>query len=156
MAAAVYTMMKELVRGEDLRWGTFMSQAFAYGFRTLAANPQIQPTMLDLERLFFDCDWRRTLLPQVTDPFLRSYWGNQVDRTSTRQFELTFGGALRRAARGRQAERPQRNANTREATPGNQTATSTPGERAGAVGRSGSRPAQRARNPRTRWSIAFG
>ena len=98
VAAAVYTMMKELVKGEDLHWGTSMSQAFAYGFRTLAANPQIQPTMLDLERLFFDRDWRQTLLTQVTDPFLRSYWSNQVDRTSTRQFELTFGGALRRMA----------------------------------------------------------
>ena len=98
MASAVYTMMKELVKGEDLHWGTSMSQAFAYGFRTLAANPQIKPTMLDLERLFFDRDWRQTLLPQVTDPFLRSYWSNQVDRTSTRQFELTFGGALRRMA----------------------------------------------------------
>ena len=98
VAAAVYTMMKELVRGEDLHWGTSMSQAFAYGFRTLAANPQIHPTMLDLERLFFDRDWRQTLLPQVTDPFLQSYWKNQVDRTSIRQFELTFGGALRRMA----------------------------------------------------------
>ena len=98
VAAAVYTMMKELVKGEDLRWGTSMSQAFAYGFRTLAANPQIKPSMLDLERQFFDRDWRQTLLPQVTDPFLRSYWGNQVDRTSTRQFELSFGGALRRMA----------------------------------------------------------
>ena len=78
--------------------GTSMSQAFAYGFRTLAANPQIKPSMLDLERLFFDRDWRETLLPQVSDPFLRSYWSNQVDRTSTRQFELTFGGALRRMA----------------------------------------------------------
>ena len=98
VASAVYTMMKELVKGEDLHWGTSMSQAFAYGFRTLAANPQIKPSMLDLERLFFDRDWRQTLLPQVTDPFLRSYWSNQVDRTSTRQFELTFGGALRRMA----------------------------------------------------------
>ena len=98
VAGAVYTMMKELVKGEDLHWGTSMSQAFAYGFRTLAANPQIKPSMLDLERLFFDRDWRQTLLPQVTDPFLRSYWHNQVDRTSTRQFELTFGGALRRMA----------------------------------------------------------
>ena len=98
VAGAVYTMMKELVKGEDLHWGTSMSQAFAYGFRTLAANPQIKPSMLDLERLFFDRDWRQTLLPQVTDPFLRSYWQNQVDRTSTRQFELTFGGALRRMA----------------------------------------------------------
>ena len=92
VAAAVYTMMKELVKGEDLHWGTSMSQAFAYGFRTLAANPQIKPSMLDLERLFFDRDWRQTLLPQVTDPFLRSYWSNQVDRVSQRQFELTFGG----------------------------------------------------------------
>ncbi|MCY3748924.1 MAG: type IV secretion system DNA-binding domain-containing protein [Chloroflexi bacterium] len=98
VAAAVYAMMKELVRGEDLHWGTSMSQAFMYGFRTLAANPQIQPTMLDLERLFFDRDWRQTLLPQVSDPFLQSYWKNQVDRTSIRQFELTFGGALRRMA----------------------------------------------------------
>ena len=98
VASAVYTMMKELVKGEDLHWGTSMSQAFAYGFRTLAANPQIKPSMLDLERLFFDRDWRQTLLPQVTDPFLRSYWANQVDRTSARQFELTFGGALRRMA----------------------------------------------------------
>ena len=65
---AVYTMMNELVKGEDLHWGTSMSQAFAYGFRTLAANPQIKPSMLDLERLFFDRDWRQTLLPQVTDP----------------------------------------------------------------------------------------
>ena len=98
VAAAVYAMMKELVRGEDLHWGTSMSQAFMYGFRTLAANPQIQPTMLDLERLFFDREWRQTLLPQVSDPFLQSYWKNQVDRTSIRQFELTFGGALRRMA----------------------------------------------------------
>ena len=98
VAAAVYTIMKELVKGEDLHRGTSMPQAFAYGFRTLAANPQIQPTMLDLERLFFDRDWRQTLLPQVTDPFLRSYWRWQVDRTSARQFELTFGGALRRMA----------------------------------------------------------
>ena len=98
VAAAVYTMMKELVKGEDLHWGTSMSQAFAYGFRTLAANPQIKPSMLDLERLFFDRDWRETLLPQVTDPFLRSYWSNQVDRVSQRQFEMTFGGALRRMA----------------------------------------------------------
>ena len=33
-----------------------MSQAFAYGFRTLADNPKIQPTMPDLERLFFSRD----------------------------------------------------------------------------------------------------
>ena len=98
MAAAVYAMMKELVKGEDFHWGTAMSQAFAYGFRTLAANPQIKPTMLDLERLFFDRDWRETLLPNVEDPFVRSYWRLQVDRTSPRQFELTFGGALRRLA----------------------------------------------------------
>ena len=39
VAAAVYKMMKELVRGEDLHWGTSMSQAFVYGLRTLAANP---------------------------------------------------------------------------------------------------------------------
>ncbi|MCY3958707.1 MAG: type IV secretion system DNA-binding domain-containing protein [Chloroflexi bacterium] len=98
VAASVYSMMKELVRGEDLHWGSSMSQAFMYGFRTLAANPQIHPTMLDLERLFFDRDWRQALLPQVTDPFLQSYWEHQVDRTSSRQFEFTFGGALRRMA----------------------------------------------------------
>ena len=88
-----------------MRWGTSASQVFAYGFRTLAANPQIQPTMLELERLFFDRDWRQTLLPQVTDPFLQSYRQNQVDRTSSRQFELTFGGALRRMAMLVQAPR---------------------------------------------------
>ena len=54
--------------------------------------------MLDLERLFFDRDWRQTLLLQVTDLFLQSYWRLQVDRTLIRQFELTFGGALRRMA----------------------------------------------------------
>ena len=54
--------------------------------------------MLDLEWLCFDRNWRETLLPQVTDPFLRSDWRLQVDRTSTWQFELTFGGALRRMA----------------------------------------------------------
>ena len=98
VAMAVYSMLRELVRGEDFLWGTSMSQAFAYGFRTLAANPQIKPTMLDLERLFIDRDWRESLVANVTDPFLRSYWRNQVDRISVRQFEMTFGGALRRMA----------------------------------------------------------
>ena len=98
VAMAVYSMLRELVRGEDFLWGTSMSQAFAYGFRTLAANPQIKPTMLDLERLFMDRDWREGLVANVTDPFLRSYWRNQVDRISVRQFEMTFGGALRRMA----------------------------------------------------------
>ena len=54
--------------------------------------------MLGLERLFFDCEWRQAMLPQVTDPFLQFYWQDQVDRTSIRQFELTVGGALRRMA----------------------------------------------------------
>ena len=98
VAMAVYSLLRELVRGEDFLWGTSMSQAFAYGFRTLAANPQIRPTMLDLERLFMDRDWREGLVANVTDPFLRSYWRNQVDRISVRQFEMTFGGALRRMA----------------------------------------------------------
>ena len=98
VAAAVYALMKELVKGEDFHWGTSMSQAFAYGFRTLAANPQVRPTMLDLERLFFDRAWRERLLPRVRDPFVRSYWRLQVDRVSARQFEMTFGGALRRLA----------------------------------------------------------
>ena len=98
VAMAVYSMVRELVRGEDFLWGTSMSQAFAFGFRTLAANPQVQPTMLDLERLFIDRDWREGLVANVTDPFVRSYWRNQVDRISVRQFELTFGGALRRLA----------------------------------------------------------
>ena len=98
VAMAVYTLLRELVRGEDFLWGTSMSQAFAYGFRTLAANPQIKPTMLDLERLFIDRDWRQGLVANVSDPFVRSYWRNQVDRISVRQFEMTFGGALRRMA----------------------------------------------------------
>ncbi len=98
VAMAVFSMVRELVRGEDFLWGTSMSQAFAYGFRTLAANPQVKPTMLDLERLFFDRDWREDLVANVTDPFVRSYWHNQVDRVSERQFEMTFGGALRRLA----------------------------------------------------------
>ena len=98
VAMAVYSMVRELVRGEDFLWGTSMSQAFAFGFRTLAANPQVQPTMLDLERLFIDREWREGLVANVTDPFVRSYWRNQVDRISVRQFELTFGGALRRLA----------------------------------------------------------
>ncbi|MCY4111152.1 MAG: type IV secretion system DNA-binding domain-containing protein, partial [Chloroflexi bacterium] len=82
VAMAVYSLLRELVRGEDFLWGTSMSQAFAYGFRTLAANPQIKPTMLDLERLFIDREWRESLMPNVSDPFLRSYWRNQVDRIS--------------------------------------------------------------------------
>ncbi|MDE2903047.1 MAG: DUF87 domain-containing protein [Chloroflexota bacterium] len=98
VAMAVYSLLRELVRGEDFLWGTSMSQAFAYGFRTLAANPQIKPTMLDLERLFIDRDWRQGLVANVTDPFVLSYWLNQVDRISVRQFEMTFGGALRRMA----------------------------------------------------------
>ncbi|MDE0002955.1 MAG: hypothetical protein OXQ29_09700, partial [Rhodospirillaceae bacterium] len=98
VAMAVYSMLRELVRGEDFLWGTSMSQAFAYGFRTLAANPQIKPTMLDLERLFIDRDWRQSLVANVSDPFVRSYWRHQVDRISVRQFEMTFGGALRRMA----------------------------------------------------------
>ena len=98
VAMAVYSLLRELVRGEDFLWGTSMSQAFAYGFRTLAANPQIKPTMLDLERLFIDRDWRQSLVANVTDPFVLSYWRNQVDRISLRQFEMTFGGALRRMA----------------------------------------------------------
>lgn len=98
VAMAVYSLLRELVRGEDFLWGTSMSQAFAYGFRTLAANPQIRPTMLDLERLFIDRDWRQSLMPNVKDPFVQSYWRNQVDRISVRQFEMTFGGALRRMA----------------------------------------------------------
>ncbi len=98
VAMAVYSLLRELVRGEDFLWGTSMSQAFAYGFRTLAANPQIKPTMLDLERLFIDRDWRQSLMPNVKDPFVQSYWRNQVDRISVRQFEMTFGGALRRMA----------------------------------------------------------
>ncbi len=98
VAMAVYSLLRELVRGEDFLWGTSMSQAFAYGFRTLAANPQIKPTMLDLERLFIDRDWRQGLVANVRDPFVRSYWRNQVDRISVRQFEMTFGGALRRMA----------------------------------------------------------
>ena len=53
---------------------------------------------LDLERLFFDRAWRERLLPRVRDPFVRSYWRLQVDRVSARQFEMTFGGALRRLA----------------------------------------------------------
>ncbi|MDE2936224.1 MAG: type IV secretion system DNA-binding domain-containing protein [Chloroflexota bacterium] len=97
-AAAVSTMMRELVTGEGMAWGTTMSQAFAYGFRTLAANPQIQPTMLDLERLFFDREWRADLLRNVKDPFVAAYWANQVDRMGVRQFELNFGSALRRMA----------------------------------------------------------
>lgn len=97
-AAAVSTMMRELVTGEGMQWGTTMSQAFAYGFRTLAANPQIEPTMLDLERLFFDRDWRAGLLRNVKDPFVAAYWANQVDRMGERQFELNFGSALRRMA----------------------------------------------------------
>ena len=97
-AAAVSTMMRELVTGEGMAWGTTMSQAFAYGFRTLAANPQIQPTMLDLERLFFDREWRAGLLENVSDPFVAAYWANQVDRMGERQFELNFGSALRRMA----------------------------------------------------------
>jgi hypothetical protein len=95
-AAAVSTMMRELVTGEGMQWGTTMSQAFAYGFRTLAANPQIEPTMLDLERLFFDREWRSGLLENVADPFVAAYWANQVDRMGERQFELNFGSALRR------------------------------------------------------------
>ena len=35
VAMAVYSMVRELVRGEDFLWGTSMSQAFAFGFRTL-------------------------------------------------------------------------------------------------------------------------
>ena len=97
-AAAVSTMMRELVTGEGMQWGTTMSQAFAYGFRTLAVNPQIEPTMLDLERLFFDREWRAGLLENVTDPFVAAYWANQVDRMGERQFELNFGSALRRMA----------------------------------------------------------
>ena len=97
-AAAVSTMMRELVTGEGMAWGTTMSQAFAYGFRTLAANPRIEPTMLDLERLFFDRDWRAGLLQNVKDPFVAAYWTNQVDRMGERQFELNFGSALRRMA----------------------------------------------------------
>ena len=97
-AAAVSTMMRELVTGEGMAWGTTMSQAFAYGFRTLAANPQIEPTMLDLERLFFDREWRAGLLQNVSDPFVAAYWANQVDRMGERQFELNFGSALRRMA----------------------------------------------------------
>ena len=97
-AAAVSTMMRELVTGEGMQWGTTMSQAFAYGFRTLAANPQIGPTMLDLERLFFDREWRAGLLENVKDPFVAAYWTNQVDRMGERQFELNFGSALRRMA----------------------------------------------------------
>lgn len=97
-AAAVSTMMRELVTGEGMAWGTTMSQAFAYGFRTLAANPQIEPTMLDLERLFFDRGWRAGLLQNVSDPFVAAYWTNQVDRMGERQFELNFGSALRRMA----------------------------------------------------------
>ncbi len=97
-AAAVSTMMRELVTGEGMQWGTTMSQAFTYGFRTLAANPQIEPTMLDLERLFFDREWRAGLLDNVTDPFVAAYWANQVDRMGERQFELNFGSALRRMA----------------------------------------------------------
>ena len=97
-AAAVSTMMRELITGEGMQWGTTMSQAFAYGFRTLAANPQIEPTMLDLERLFFDRDWRAELLQNVSDPFVAAYWTNQVDRMGERQFELNFGSALRRMA----------------------------------------------------------
>ena len=54
--------------------------------------------MLDLERFFFVCDWRQTLLSQLTAPFVQSYWQNHVDRTSIWQFELTFGGALSRIA----------------------------------------------------------
>ena len=98
VAMAVYSLLRELVRGEDFLWGTSMSQAFAYGFRTLAANPQIRPTMLDLERLFIDREWRQDLVANVKDPFVQSYWRNQVDRISVRQFEMTFGGALRRMA----------------------------------------------------------
>ena len=97
-AAAVSTMMRELVTGEGMQWGTTMSQAFAYGFRTLAANPQIEPTMLDLERLFFDHQWRAGLVANVSDPFVAAYWTNQVDRMGERQFELNFGSALRRMA----------------------------------------------------------
>ncbi len=97
-AAAVSTMMRELITGEGMQWGTTMSQAFAYGFRTLAANPQIEPTMLDLERLFFDREWRAGLLQNVNDPFVAAYWANQVDRMGERQFELNFGSALRRMA----------------------------------------------------------
>ena len=95
-AAAVSTMMRELVTGEGMQWGTTMSQAFAYGFRTLAANPQIEPTMLDLERLFFNREWRAGLLENVDDPFVAAYWANQVDRMGERQFEMNFGSALRR------------------------------------------------------------
>lgn len=95
-AAAVSAMMRELVTGEGMQWGTTMSQAFAYGFRTLAANPQIEPTMLDLERLFFDREWRAGLLENVDDPFVAAYWSNQVDRMGERQFEMNFGSALRR------------------------------------------------------------
>lgn len=97
-AAAVSTMMRELVTGEGMQWGTTMSQAFAYGFRTLAANPQVEPTMLDLQRLFFDPEWRAELLENVSDPFVAAYWTNQVDRMGERQFELNFGSALRRMA----------------------------------------------------------
>lgn len=97
-AAAVSTMMRELVTGEGMQWGTTMSQAFAYGFRTLAANPQVEPTMLDLQRLFFDPEWRAELLQNVSDPFVTAYWTNQVDRMGERQFELNFGSALRRMA----------------------------------------------------------
>ncbi len=97
-AAAVSTMMRELITGEGMAWGTTMSQAFAYGFRTLAANPQVRPTMLDLERLFFDADWRAGLLERVDDPFVQAYWANQIDRLGERQFELNFGSALRRMA----------------------------------------------------------
>ncbi len=97
-AAAVSAMMRELVTGEGMAWGTTMSQAFAYGFRTLAANPQVEPTMLDLQRLFFDPEWRSGLLEKVTDPFVSAYWTNQVDRMGERQFELNFGSALRRMA----------------------------------------------------------
>ena len=97
-AAAVSTMMRELVTGEGMQWGTTMSQAFSYGFRTLAANPQIEPTMLDLERLFSDRQWRAELVANVDDPFVAAYWANQIDRLGERQFELNFGSALRRMA----------------------------------------------------------
>ena len=98
VAMAAYSLLRELIRGDDFLWGTSMSQASAYGFRTLAANTQINPTMLDLERLFIDREWRQGLVANVTDPFVLSYWRNQVDRISVRQFKMTFGGALRRMA----------------------------------------------------------
>ena len=98
VASAVYTMMRELVQGEGFAWGPAMAEAFGAGFQTLAANPQEDPTMLDLERLFFDRAWRERLLAKVDDPFVKAYWRRRVDGVSPRQFEFTFGGALRRLA----------------------------------------------------------